>query len=417
MKKENILLIIDHLHSGGAQKVMAEISIALSNQYNIYMAIFADFEKIDFNYAGELIEIRLPYTTEPLKNNLFKRCVRLFSLIRQLNKLKRTRKISVAISFMEVSNIANILSSNGEKQIISIRSYLSKEFKDNKRLKIFRNLIRLLYRRANYVVAPSEQIKDDIINNFRLTGENIRVINNFIDTELIENKKTEIIESEILNVFEKYSVLINVGRITSAKAQWLLTGVLKQVKLTVPETKLIIVGDGPQKAEFISSAKEQDLKVYEFRSNPHCEPEELSTSDVLMLGFRKNPFTYMAKSDVFILSSVYEGFPNVLIEAMQCGLPVVSSDCLSGPREILDPSSDSTISTRDLTYAEYGILTNVFLPHAPNQEQYINAAARAVTEILTNPKKEQLLQTQSQLRALDFKKETILPQWIQLIED
>lgn len=415
MKKENILLIIDHLHSGGAQKSMAEISIALAEYYAITLIIHRDFDKIDFDYAGELLRIQLPYSTDSLNNNLFKRCVRLFSLTRQLNKIKRKRKIGVAISFMEVSNIANILSWNGEKQILSVRSYLSKEFQDNKRLNIFRTFIKLLYKRSKYVVTPSEQIKTDMIVNFGLSGERIRVINNFIDSELIENKKKEKIEPEILNLLEQHQVLINVGRLASAKAQWLLAGVLRQVMDVVPKAKLIIMGEGPLRGKLVASAIQQGLKVYQQGIDPLPNMTELSDYDVFLLGFKKNPFPYLTKSEVFILSSLYEGFPNVLVEAMQCGLPVISSDCFSGPREILNPSTDIPTPTKELTYAEYGILTKV--ADSSDPEQYTNAAAKAAIEILTNPQKKKLFRNQSLSRAPHFYKKTILQQWIQLIED
>ena len=59
-------------------------------------------------------------------------------------------------------------------------------------------------------------------------------------------------------------------------------------------------------------------------------------NDILLLGFIKNPFKYLAKSDIFVLSSLYEGLPTVLIEALACGIPIISTDCQTGPKEILD---------------------------------------------------------------------------------
>src|SRR5690606_38991147 len=147
----------------------------------------------------------------------------------------------------------------------------------------------------------------------------------------------------------------------------LLAGVLRQVRDVVAKAKLIIMGEGPLRGKLVASAIQQGLKVYQQGIDPLPNMTELSDYDVFLLGFKKNPFPYLTQSEVFILSSLYEGFPNVLVEAMQCGLPVISSDCFSGPREILNPSTDIPTPTKELTYAEYGILTKVADSSDPEQ--------------------------------------------------
>jgi glycosyltransferase involved in cell wall biosynthesis len=88
--------------------------------------------------------------------------------------------------------------------------------------------------------------------------------------------------------------------------------------------------------------------------------EELKIEkEVYFLGFQKNPFKFISNSKMFVFSSLYEGFPNALVEAMACEIPVISSDCKSGPREILAPETDLKIETRTIEYAKYGILIPV----------------------------------------------------------
>ncbi|HRE51712.1 MAG TPA: glycosyltransferase [Flavitalea sp.] len=414
-KKKNLLLLINQLHSGGAEKVMASLSVEFSAFYNITLVIFNDPGKIDFPYNGELIAIPLPYSSDTHHNNPFKRGIRFFYLIRKLRKIKKQKNIDVSISFLEAANIVNILSSTREKLILSVRSYLSLEFKNDRRLSIFGTFIRFLYNRSKYIVAPTERIKSDLVDNFGVSGKNIKTIYNFSDAEWIRKSMSEPIDPNILEIMENHPVLASVGRMTNAKAQWLLLPVLKQIKKAVPRIKLILLGDGPLRPTLISRAEQLDLKIYQHGTDQPTR-ENLASADILLMGFQK-PFPYLSKSRLFLMSSVYEGFPNVLIEAMLCGLPIISSDCSSGPREILSPDSDMNAPhTKELEYAPYGILTSVC--DSPEKEElYVCQAATAAIDLINDHQKRELYAEQSLKRAADYEKKNIIQQWVQLIEN
>ena len=119
-------------------------------------------------------------------------------------------------------------------------------------------------------------------------------------------------------------VVLAAGRLINLKDHATLLRAFALVAKARP-AQLIIIGEGEE------------------RDNLGALAYELGIADLVELpGFRRNPFAWMAKASVFVLSSVYEGSPNVLIQAMACGTPVVSTDCPSGPREILQ---DGTLGT------------------------------------------------------------------------
>ena len=128
---------------------------------------------------------------------------------------------------------------------------------------------------------------------------------------------------------------------------------------------------------------------------------------VFLLGELKNPFKYLSKADCFVLGSNNEGFPNVLLEALACGLPIISTDCESGPREILSPSSNA-LSHFNQKYelVEYGILTPI-----KNQEMLTSA----MTLIMNNNQLRNSYASKSSLRANDFSSKKIATQYLEII--
>jgi len=334
-----------------------------------------------FPYDGELVTLKLPFAEDTHNTKFYQRLIRSLSLIRQLRTLKKKKNIDVAISFMEASNFANIISRRKEKTIISIRAFLSHEFKDDARLRIFRTFIRKLYKKADEVVVPATMTRFDLINNFHVPEQKISVIYNFTDKTEIGKLSMEDIPAHHEKIFSQYPVIINVGRITNAKSQWALMPVMEKVKLEIPKAKLVILGDGPLKSKVLEAAEAAKLRVY---IEGTAKSENMDDYDIYLLGFIMNPYPYFRRAHLFIKSSIYEGFPNVMIEAMSCSLPVISSDCHSGPREILSPASDQLITATENETAEYGILTPIFSDEETQRVNYISETSSAVISMLTD---------------------------------
>jgi glycosyltransferase involved in cell wall biosynthesis len=415
LKKKNVLLLVNQFYGGGAQKVIANLSIYLSSYYSVTIAIYNDINKVVFEYKGDFVKLNLPFPQDTHNNPIHKRIIRSLSLLKQVRKLKKEKQIDATISFMEASNIVNILTRRNDKIIISVRSFLSNEFADIPRLKVFRTFIRFLYKRADDIVVPANLLRIDLVKNFDVPEKKVRLIYNFTDFTLIEQFKQASLPDHHLKIFNGDPVIINIGRINFPKAQWLQPMILSRIKKTIPLAKLVILGDGLLKERISDVALRCGLKIYEEGKN---SKEDLNNNfDIYLLGFASNPFPYLSRSNVFLMTSIYEGFPNVLIEAMSCGLPAISSDCESGPREILSPSTDIHTKANGIEFAEYGVLTPVADKQGLGDDEIADVAAEAVTTMLIDQEKYDLYSTKSIERAAEFDVKKIIAQWIALIEE
>jgi len=223
------------------------------------------------------------------------------------------------------------------------------------RSRIFRELSRFCYRRANKIIAVSHGVRDMLISRAGLRGDQIRVVYNPVVDDSIVTKSTEPVNEPWL-ADKSVPVVLAVGRLSREKGFDTLIEAMCILN-TRRECRLVILGEGKLREELAAlvSAKGMDALVR-------------------FLGFRENPYAYMSKANVFVLPSVHEGFGNVLVEALACGAPVVSTDCPSGPSEILEEG-------------KYGPLVPV---------GDANAMAAAIEKQLTTPKPAELLRQRAQ---------------------
>ena len=132
------------------------------------------------------------------------------------------------------------------------------------------------------------------------------------------------------------------------------------VEKKIPEARLMILGDGP------------------LRNQIEVMVPDLIKDKLEFLGFQNNPYYYMCHASVFALTSDYEGFPNVVIEALACGLPVVSTDCKTGPREIIENGVDGWVVNRGDSEALAAGLENVIRKESDWSELSDNAKEKAL---------------------------------------
>jgi glycosyltransferase involved in cell wall biosynthesis len=178
-------------------------------------------------------------------------------------------------------------------------------------------LARWLYPKAYKVVAVSQGVAADTARFYRLPLDKVEFIYNPVVTPELISLSMQPVEHPWFSPGEP-SVILGVGRLTRQKDFSTLLRAFALVRRERP-MRLVIVGDGEERARLCALAHQLGID-----------------EDVLLAGFDANPYRYMRRASVFVLSSRWEGLPSVLIEAIACGTPVVSTDCPSGPREILE---------------------------------------------------------------------------------
>ena len=176
--------------------------------------------------------------------------------------------------------------------------------------------IRLLYPMADSIVTVSKGVAEDMAGITGISVDKMEVIPNPVITHNMIRMSGEHVSHPWFQEHE-FPVIIGVGRLTRQKDFPILIRAFAEVN-KVLSSRLVILGDGKDRASLLSLA--DNLGISE---------------NIYMPGFVTNPYAYMSKADLFVLSSAWEGSPNVLTEALALGTPVVSTDCPSGPREIL----------------------------------------------------------------------------------
>lgn len=297
MKK--LLLIVPSLHQGGLEKVCAATARLLQPYFDVQIAIF-DSRSIAYDIKGiPVVDLRLPSRPGVIAKviNVLRRGMR-------LRKLKKKEQIDIAYSFGPTANLANIASGGRAKMWLGIRSYM--DMGNPKQIRLFCQC-------ADMVVCCSETICREVQEKYRC-GKAVTLQNPFDikEVKLLSGRE----EAEL--PWKEGRILISMGREDSVKGFWHLLKSFALVHEKLSDTRLMIIGKG----EF----------------EPYKElAEKLGVNeDIFFTGLKKNPYPYLKKGTLYVLTSYYEGFPNAMVEAMSMGLPVIATDCKTGPREILE---------------------------------------------------------------------------------
>jgi glycosyltransferase involved in cell wall biosynthesis len=259
--------------------------------------------------------------------------------------------------------------------IVSIHSFVTVYLGRELFASLKQTLVFILYRRAYRVIAVSNGIVPDLKENYRIPLQKIRVVYNGIAIDKIDALAS--IQPDALFFDGITPVVLSCGRLAEMKNFPLLINAFAMLLKKIP-ARLVIMGAGKQRQSLEKLVSELGI-----------------ASHVFFTGYMENPFQYMKKSDIFVLSSLYEPFGLVLVEAMVCGTPVISTDCPSGPGEII----------------EHGV-NGLLVP--PNDPQ---ALADAMKKVLTSPLLRRKLSSGGRKRALDFSVEKMTAEYERIFDE
>jgi N-acetylgalactosamine-N,N'-diacetylbacillosaminyl-diphospho-undecaprenol 4-alpha-N-acetylgalactosaminyltransferase len=298
------LLVIDHVAGGGAERILLD--------YYAHLILKGDVVKV-FVITGKegcskwTSGVDIQYGSSKDVNHVVKKAWQQFFVYRRFKLLVRLFRPDVIFSFLEKSNLLTSIVPTKAKKILTVHNVLSIQYMKVHNPLVRRMvyaMIRMAYNRCTNVVAVSKQVKYDLIGHFRVASENIKIINNYVDHDDIFRKSRESIDNFTFETDKKY--ILNIGRFSDQKAQWKLIKSFSLVHKNHPESQLVLIGSG---------INFNDLK--QLVSN-------LTIQDsVTFLPFNLNPYKYMAKADLFVLSSIFEGFPIVLAEVSSLRIPFV----------------------------------------------------------------------------------------------
>lgn len=401
-KQPKVLIVTGVLWiGGGAEKVAANLGNYLTDQgYETHLLTFYEAPE-KYPYHG------IYYTFNETPKTKLQKVLRVPLRIWKIARYAKAHDIDVAYAFLEEANfytlLAKLLFIGRLPVIVSVRNNI------RQRSWLFRKLSAWLYPHAKAVVSVTRVVEEMLIADFGLT--NTTTIYNSLDMAKIAEQQAKPLPAEyqwLSDFSDDTPLLISIGRLISQKGQWHLIRAFSQVLKDHPAAKLVILGEGEYHDQLAKLIADCGLGDH-----------------VYLLGKHSNVYQFLAAADVFVFSSRWEGMPNTMLEALSAGLPIISPDCPSGPREIVAPELRVSETPQYPHRSPYGILATPFDPAAApvwetpaavplNREE--QELATAISTVLTEGWRRGLDYTSYQARIADaFTYDTIMTEWEALL--
>ena len=301
--KKKVAILVWGLRTGGAERIAGLLSKFLAKIYEVYVFVNDD-ENIIYEYGGRIVRIGSNVEDEKVIDEV------------AVAHLKEKLNIDVAISFLEPMNIINIKSRRKERVIISERCAQSRMIpKDD----VLDTDIKRFYNYSDEIVACSHGVAYDLVEQYEVKSDKITTIYNFIDKETILRKAELDRDKDIKDFLNGHEYFISIGRLENQKNQKRLILQFYYFNKRINDgIKLLILGSGKKEGELRKLIYDLNLE-----------------KSVGIFQFEKNPFPYIKGAKVLVSATKYEGLPNAYLESMLLGCPIISTDCIAGPRELL----------------------------------------------------------------------------------
>lgn len=337
----HIAIFLPSLNGGGAERVMVTLANAFSArgyEVDLVLALAEGPYLASVSEGVRVVDLKAARVLKAL-----------WPLVRYLRR-ERPAALLVAMTHANVVAIlAHLLARVSTRLVVSERTTISVEANRAQGLieRTVYGMVPTLYRRADRIICVSRGCATDLLRFSDLQESLIEYIYNPFDLELIRQRALESVNHHWFDA-DQPPVLLAIGRLNQAKDYPTLIRAYAKLHAEGYQFRLMILGEGELR-------KTLEVLITDLG---------LSHDEVQLPGFVTNPFSYLARCGVLVLSSYYEGLPGVLIEAMACGAPVVSTDCPNGPREILE-----------------GGLWGVLVPIGD-----VDALAKAIASVLSQPR-------------------------------
>lgn len=379
-KMKKICFLLSKFSKGGGERVVSILSNELMEFFDVEILLIGSKSYDDYKTKAKVIELNSTLSS----NN----AMLLFKSIKNLKKYIRENNPLVIISFMELPNLLNLLVNGNHKKIISVRNHMSAKWGYKKN--IWNLSIRYLYKNADMIVSPTILIADDLKYTYGIADEKIKVINNPYPIQQIQKN--------ISNKDENVFCIATMGSLVKAKGvyQLLQSYIIFCNEHPELKSKLIFIGKG-----------EEENGLKELADNSGL------SENIEFTGFLSNPHEVLSKADLYVLASYYEGFPNAMVEAMICRVPVIATNCPSGPSEILSETNINHIDT--IRRCDYGFLMPVFHNNISEKEHDLAKFFYNFSFMSRDEKNNLVSSAEKKMQMFDVS--IIVREWLKIIDE
>lgn len=401
-EKKRLMLLSPMLHQGGFERVCITTARIMEPYFDITIVIF-DSKDIAYNVEGlHIIDINMG-----VKRGKIKKLLNIVRRSLKVRKLKKEMKPDIAYSFGPTANLVNAFSKTGREKVwLGLRNYTDVEETGK---------IRLFVKLADLMICCSNEIEKELKNKFRFNKT--AVLYNLYDVKKIreeaglEDPKLPFGQTDEQGRRLRY--LVSMGRDDDMKGFWHMIKIFYLVHQKIPESRLILMGAG----SFATYKKlAEDLNI---------------TDAIYFAGMQRQPYKYLKKGEIYLLTSGNEGFPNALVEGMSLSLAPVCVNCKTGPAEILVENGDTASleerfrklkeeGEKCVIYGDYGILLPVMDKERDLDPGHIlqeeRVMAGVVTELMENREKLDKYRKAASHRASCFTFEKYAERFLQLAD-